>query len=192
MGDRHGLLVGSLPQQVLGGRPLTHLTELSRYVYETANLNHRNNQPFVGQSAFAHKGGMHVHAIARATSSYEHMDPAAVGNERRILVSELSGRSNITALTAKHKLADDKALMDAILKQVTEIVTAYLSKNVLPPEDVPGLIRSVHATLGVACAEASARWPIHATTKPSPTSVPAAARRTCIPLTTPQSRTFTC
>jgi 2-isopropylmalate synthase len=107
--------------QVLGGRPLTRLTELSRFVYETANMNHRNNQPFVGQSAFAHKGGMHVHAIARATSSYEHMDPALVGNERRILVSELSGRSNITALTAKHKLADDKALMDSILKQVVDL-----------------------------------------------------------------------
>lgn len=107
--------------QVLGGRPLTHLTELSRFVYETANLNHRNGQPFVGQSAFAHKGGMHVHAIARATSSYEHMDPALVGNERRILVSELSGRSNITALTAKHNLNDDKALMDAILKQVVDL-----------------------------------------------------------------------
>jgi len=107
--------------KVLGGRPLTHLTELSRFVYETANLNHRNNQPFVGQSAFAHKGGMHVHAIARATSSYEHMDPALVGNERRILVSELSGRSNIAALTAKHKLTDDKALMDAILKQVVDL-----------------------------------------------------------------------
>src|SRR5262245_40744056 len=107
--------------QVLRGRPLTHLTELSRFVYETANLNHRNNQPFVGQSAFAHKGGMHVHAIARATRSYEHMDPALVGNERRILVSELSGRSNIQALTAKHKLADDKALTEAILKQVVNL-----------------------------------------------------------------------
>jgi 2-isopropylmalate synthase len=107
--------------KLLGGRPLTHLTELSRFVYETANLNHRNSQPFVGQSAFAHKGGMHVHAIARATSTYEHMDPALVGNERRILVSELSGRSNITALTAKHKLTDDKTLMDAILKQVVEL-----------------------------------------------------------------------
>jgi 2-isopropylmalate synthase len=107
--------------RVLGGQPLTHLTELSRFVYETANLNHRNNQPFVGHSAFAHKGGMHVHAIARATSSYEHMDPALVGNERRILVSELSGRSNITALTAKHKLGDDKALMEAILRQVVDL-----------------------------------------------------------------------
>ena len=63
---------------------------------------------------------MHVHAIARATSSYEHMDPALVGNERRILVSELSGRSNITALTARHKL-DDQKLMDAILKQVVDL-----------------------------------------------------------------------
>jgi 2-isopropylmalate synthase len=107
--------------KVLGGRPLTHLTELSRFLYETANVNHRNHQPFVGQSAFAHKGGMHVHAIARATSTYEHMAPELVGNERRILVSELSGRSNITALTAKHKMSDDKALMDAILKQVVDL-----------------------------------------------------------------------
>src|SRR5690606_1211646 len=90
--------------QVLGGRPLEHLTELSRFVYETANINLRSNQPFVGQSAFAHKGGMHVHAIAKATSTYEHLDPALVGNERRILVSELSGRSNIAAMTSKHQL----------------------------------------------------------------------------------------
>jgi 2-isopropylmalate synthase len=52
--------------QVLGGRPLEHLTELSRYVYETANLSLRSGQPFVGQSAFAHKGGMHVHAVNKA------------------------------------------------------------------------------------------------------------------------------
>lgn len=106
---------------LLAGGSLSHLTELARFVYETANVNHRNNQPFVGHSAFAHKGGMHVHAIARATSSYEHMDPALVGNERRILVSELSGRSNIAALTARHKLADDRALMDAILKRVVDL-----------------------------------------------------------------------
>jgi 2-isopropylmalate synthase len=104
--------------RILGGRGLEHLTELSRFVYETANLHLRPGQPFVGQSAFAHKGGMHVHAIARATSSYEHMDPAQVGNERRILVSELSGRSNIAALTSKHNLGDDRALMDAILNRV--------------------------------------------------------------------------
>lgn len=103
---------------VCGGRSLAHLTELSRYVYETANLQLRNNQPFVGQSAFAHKGGMHVHAIAKATRSYEHMDPSLVGNERRILVSELSGRSNIIALTTKHNIDSDRHLMDAILSEV--------------------------------------------------------------------------
>jgi 2-isopropylmalate synthase len=104
--------------QVLGGRSLARLTELSRYVYETANMNLRPEQPFVGQSAFAHKGGMHVHAVAKAVSSYEHLDPELVGNERRILVSELSGRSNIVALTTKHNLQHDRALMDKILAQV--------------------------------------------------------------------------
>jgi 2-isopropylmalate synthase len=94
------------------------LTELSRYVYELANMNFRSNQAFVGQSAFAHKGGMHVHAVARAASSYEHMQPERVGNERRFLVSELSGRSNIMALTAKHNLQDDRELMDKILARV--------------------------------------------------------------------------
>ena len=104
--------------KLLGGRPLEQLTELSRYVYETANMNFRNSQPFVGQSAFAHKGGMHVHAIARATASYEHMAPELVGNERRILVSELSGRSNIMAMTTKHNIEHDRKLMDTILAQV--------------------------------------------------------------------------
>jgi 2-isopropylmalate synthase len=94
------------------------LTELSRFVYETANIHLRTGQPFVGQSAFAHKGGMHVHAIAKATSSYEHIPPEAVGNERRILVSELSGRSNIIALTTKYDVQNDRSLMDRILEQV--------------------------------------------------------------------------
>jgi 2-isopropylmalate synthase len=104
--------------EVLGGKGLQHLTELSRYVYEIANMNFRNGQPFVGASAFAHKGGMHVHAVAKAAHSYEHIDPAAVGNERRILVSELSGRSNIIALAEKHNLSQDKELMDRVLREI--------------------------------------------------------------------------
>ncbi|MEQ8789207.1 MAG: citramalate synthase [Pirellulaceae bacterium] len=104
--------------QVLRDRGVEHLTELSRYVYETANLHLRTNQPFVGQSAFAHKGGMHVHAVARATQSYEHINPELVGNERRVLVSELSGRSNIVAMTTKHNLQNDRELMDRILADV--------------------------------------------------------------------------
>jgi 2-isopropylmalate synthase len=95
-----------------------HLTELSRYVYEIANMNFRAGQPFVGQSAFAHKGGMHVHAVARVSSSYEHIEPSLVGNERRILVSELSGRSNIMELTRQYNLQDNRELMDKILAEV--------------------------------------------------------------------------
>lgn len=95
-----------------------HLTELSRYVYEMVNMNFPSRQPFVGKSAFAHKGGMHVSGLARVTASYEHIDPALVGNERRVLVSELSGRSNIVARTTKHNIQHDKKLMDKILAKV--------------------------------------------------------------------------
>jgi 2-isopropylmalate synthase len=105
------LLPGSLPR----------LTEVSRYVYEVANMNFRANQPFVGSSAFAHKGGMHTHAVARNTASYEHIDPAAVGNERRILVSELSGQSTILAKTTRYALNTDRALMAKILGQVQDL-----------------------------------------------------------------------
>lgn len=100
---------------------IERLTELSRFVYETANMNYRTNQPFVGPSAFAHKGGMHVHAVNRVAASYEHIDPATVGNQRRILVSELSGRSNIMAIATKHNLQNDRALMDKILAQVVSL-----------------------------------------------------------------------
>lgn len=103
------------------GAGLSHLTELSRYVYELANMNFRVNQAFVGRSAFAHKGGMHVHAVNRIAHSYEHINPEVVGNERRILVSELSGRSNIVALTTKFKLDSDKELMTEILEKVQEL-----------------------------------------------------------------------
>lgn len=107
--------------EVLGGDGLDHLTELSRFVYDTANVNRRNNQAFVGQSAFAHKGGMHVHAVNRAASSYEHISPELVGNERRVLVSELSGRSNIMALTTKMNIEQDREVMDKILARVVEL-----------------------------------------------------------------------
>jgi 2-isopropylmalate synthase len=107
--------------EVLGGSGVEHLTELSRYVYEIANMHNRINQPFVGQSAFAHKGGMHVHAVNRAAHSYEHIAPERVGNTRRVLVSELSGRSNIVALTSKANIQQDSALMEQVLKQVVEL-----------------------------------------------------------------------
>jgi len=107
--------------QVLGGSGTSHLTELSRFVYETANMTYRPGQPFVGSSAFAHKGGMHVHAIAKATESYEHIEPERVGNSRRILVSELSGRSNIAAMVTRPDVKQDRQLLDRVLAEVCRL-----------------------------------------------------------------------
>ncbi len=101
---------------------LGRLTEISRFVYELANMNFQENQAFVGPSAFAHKGGMHVHAVQRNTSTYEHIDPAKVGNTRRILVSELAGVSNIAATTpAKYQISQDKNAQRKILQAVMEL-----------------------------------------------------------------------
>jgi 2-isopropylmalate synthase len=107
--------------EVLQPESLRRLTEASRYVYELANMNFRPGQPFVGQSAFAHKGGMHTHAVAKDPSTYEHITPETVGNERRILVSELSGQSTIVTKTAKYALANDKTVMAKILNAVQEL-----------------------------------------------------------------------
>jgi len=74
---------------------LAHLTEMSRYVSEVANVNPDTRQPYVGFSAFAHKGGVHVSALLKDSRSYEHIAPELVGNRRRVLVSELSGISNM-------------------------------------------------------------------------------------------------
>jgi len=77
------------------GKNLPRLTEASRFIFELANLPHPKNLPYVGRSAFAHKGGVHVSAILRHPRTYEHIEPELVGNVRRVLVSDLSGRSNI-------------------------------------------------------------------------------------------------
>ncbi|GAA0357273.1 citramalate synthase [Bacillus horti] len=88
---------------------LQQLTSLSRYVHEIANVAPPNNQPFVGRSAFAHKGGMHVSAILKTPQTYEHLEPEQVGNERRVLVSELSGQSNLLFKAREMKLDLDKS-----------------------------------------------------------------------------------
>ncbi len=74
---------------------LKQLRNLSRFVSETANMIPQNNRPFVGKSAFAHKGGIHVSAIMKAPKAYEHIDPEMVGNSRRVLMSDLAGKSNV-------------------------------------------------------------------------------------------------
>ncbi len=74
---------------------LTHLTEVSRFVSEIANLPHIENRPYVGDNAFAHKGGIHVSALQKDSRTYEHVDPSLTGNRRKVMISELSGKSNI-------------------------------------------------------------------------------------------------
>lgn len=74
---------------------LRNLRRLSRFVSETANMIPINSRPFVGKSAFAHKGGIHVSAIRKDPRAYEHIEPERIGNSRRVLVSDLSGKSNV-------------------------------------------------------------------------------------------------
>jgi 2-isopropylmalate synthase len=81
--------------QCINPESLKRLTELSRYVSDVANIAPFNQRPFVGNSAFAHKAGVHVSGILKNPSTYEHIPPELVGNRRRVLVSDLSGKSNI-------------------------------------------------------------------------------------------------
>lgn len=85
---------------------LTQLTRLSRFVDEIANRVPQKNQPFVGASAFAHKGGVHVSAVMKNTLTYEHIHPEEVGNQQRILISDQSGRSNLLFKLAEFGIAD--------------------------------------------------------------------------------------
>jgi len=103
-------------------KSLAKLKELSQFVDEIANLRHNPRQPWVGSAAFAHKGGAHVNAVQKLASSYEHIDPALVGNERNILVSDLAGRSNIV-VKAQHlglKVTNDTPELRQILDTIKQ------------------------------------------------------------------------
>ncbi len=86
---------------------LERLTELSRFVNDLANLREDPHQPYVGSAAFAHKGGMHVNAVAKNPATFEHIPPEKVGNRRRVLVSDLAGGSNILLKAEEHDLRLD-------------------------------------------------------------------------------------
>lgn len=104
-------------------KSLPKLKELSEFVNEVANIRHDVRAPWVGQTAFAHKGGMHVHAIDRVGRSYEHIVPETVGNFRRVLVSDMSGRTNIL-MKAKElgfKLTPDAPETREITAKVKEL-----------------------------------------------------------------------
>ncbi|MEY4531478.1 MAG: hypothetical protein RLZZ156_2199, partial [Deinococcota bacterium] len=98
---------------------LSKLTEISRFVDARANRTPQNNQALVGASAFAHKGGMHASAVAKDPSLYEHMNPESLGNHRRILMSDLSGRSNLVATAKQYGIelsGKDPAVAQAVVK----------------------------------------------------------------------------
>ena len=104
-------------------KALSELAENSRIIAEICNMKHRDNQPYVGKSAFAHKGGVHVDAVKKNPVTYEHVIPEKVGNRRRILVSELSGKSTMTVKAEELgvHLAKDPAVAKKILDRVREL-----------------------------------------------------------------------
>lgn len=105
---------------------LGKLTDVSRYVYEIANLPPFKHQPYVGVSAFAHKGGVHVSAVQRHPGTYEHILPSLVGNRQRVLISDLSGRSNVIEKAKQFNIKiDDKDLATTeILAKLKELENA--------------------------------------------------------------------
>jgi len=106
---------------------LKSLTQVSRFVSEISNMKHMNNQPYVGDSAFAHKGGVHINAIMKTPLSYEHINPEIVGNRRRILVSELAGRSGILVRAKDLKLGLSKD--DPRTKKIYALLQSLESKG---------------------------------------------------------------
>jgi 2-isopropylmalate synthase len=105
---------------VIGPEKLAHLTTLARAIADIANLTPRGEQPFVGKSAFAHKGGVHVSAILKDSATYEHIPPEKVGNTQRVLVSDLSGQSNILYMLKQHGLEEhlDEKKRRELLEQI--------------------------------------------------------------------------
>jgi len=109
--------------QVVTPDQLRGLTKLSRLIAELANIAPADQQPYVGFNAFAHKGGIHVDAVSKIPATYEHADPDQVGNQRRILVSELAGRSSISLKTMNNEIKLEKGHPEtaSVLQKIKEM-----------------------------------------------------------------------
>jgi 2-isopropylmalate synthase len=101
---------------------LSHLKDVSGFVTEIANLMPNKHQPYVGDSAFAHKGGVHIHAVLKNPATYEHVDPALVGNRQRVLVSDYAGRSGLLDKIEAYgiKLSKDHAKVQELIDTLKE------------------------------------------------------------------------
>ncbi|HUP02848.1 MAG TPA: citramalate synthase, partial [Bryobacteraceae bacterium] len=109
--------------ETIGAEKLATLASACRFIAELANLPVPNAQPFVGSSAFAHKGGVHVSAVMKDSTTYEHIRPELVGNRQRVLVSDLAGRGNILFKLNQHGLAGrlDEAARAALLDRIKQM-----------------------------------------------------------------------
>jgi 2-isopropylmalate synthase len=119
-------LVLKMGSECISREQLRHLRELSLFIDDLANVRPDIRQPFIGATAFAHKGGIHVNAVEKVAHSYEHIAPEVVGNRRRVLISELSGRSNV--LMKAHELgidlSKDTPEVREILQQLKQLENA--------------------------------------------------------------------
>ncbi|MDE3066120.1 MAG: citramalate synthase [Verrucomicrobiota bacterium] len=155
------LLHFKMNRSAVPAQSLPKLKELSEFVDEIANMRHNPRQPWVGATAFAHKGGMHVHAIDRVARSYEHIQPEAVGNSRRVLISDMSGRTNILMKSAElgFKLTPDTPELKAITARVKELENegyeyeaaegslALLISKTLKHRDLPFRVDAYHVSM---------------------------------------------
>jgi 2-isopropylmalate synthase len=112
-----------LGHTTIGLEKLASLASVCKFIAELANLPLRNDQPFVGKSAFAHKGGVHVSAVLKDSATYEHITPETVGNRQRVLVSDLSGRGNVMYKLKQHGLADrlDEEARRELLERIKQM-----------------------------------------------------------------------
>jgi 2-isopropylmalate synthase len=112
-----------LGQRLVSDEQLASMTVVSRAIAEIANLTPDSHQAYVGRSAFAHKAGLHVSAILKSADAYQHVSPALVGNEKRVLVSELSGRGNISYKAAEYGLDLDggREQVQAVVEEIKEL-----------------------------------------------------------------------
>jgi len=112
-----------MKRDCLSDEALRHITNLSNYISELANIPPLNSRPFVGRSAFAHKGGVHVSAVVKNPAAYEHIRPERVGNKQRVLVSDLAGKSNIEykARELGVDLGLDRATTKRIVREIKKM-----------------------------------------------------------------------
>jgi 2-isopropylmalate synthase len=166
-------VVFKLGKSCVPSSSLPQLKDLSQFVDEIANFRHNPRQPWVGSAAFAHKGGTHVNAVQKLVRSYEHIDPACVGNSRNVLISDLAGRSNIMmkARELGIQLSNDAPELREILSKVKALEhqgyefeaaggsLAVLIRKILRHQALPIEVRSYHVSMrsegGSAVCEAT-------------------------------------